>query len=100
MQILSSAGGCPYICNDRVTVVCRDKVLDLARRGGVEMVPADKVRSEVVFGGSGARVAISRPVGSVVCNSSGHVVCRNSHAPEKRLAIGREEEDEEEAAEE
>lgn len=76
----ATPGGVPYIGNDRVSVVRRDKVLDLARRRGVEMVPADKVRSEAVYRRVGAPVAISRPIGSVV-RSSGHVVGCNSHAP-------------------
>ena len=62
-----------HICDDCVSVVCGHKVLDLARRGYLEVVPADEMRSKIVLGSVGARGALSIPVDSVLC-SSGHVV--------------------------
>jgi hypothetical protein len=69
----------PYICDDRVSIVRRHKVLDLARRRMAEFVPSDKVRRKIELGCVRARGAIGIPVSSVLC-SAGHVVCRNSHA--------------------
>jgi hypothetical protein len=75
----SSIHGFPHICNDRVSIVRRHKVLDLARRRMAEFVASDKVRRKVELGCVRARGAISIPIDSVLC-SSGHVVRRNSHA--------------------
>jgi hypothetical protein len=61
--------------DDRVAIVGGDKVLDLARGGGVEVVATDKVRCQIELGRVAAR---GSSVGAVGCSSS-HDVGINSH---------------------
>lgn len=68
-----------HIGDDCVAIVCRDKVLHFARASSVEMVAADEMRRQIVLCRIGARGAVGRPIGSVLC-ISGHCVCGISHA--------------------
>jgi hypothetical protein len=80
----TAASGASHIGDNGVSIVRGDKVLDLARRRGCEVVAADEVRRKIELGRIGARGAIGRAIDFLLCSSS-HVVCRNAHTP--RVAV-------------
>ena len=51
-----------HICNDSVTVVCLDEVLDFARGSGTQMVAADEMVGNIVFCGIGAGMTIGEAI--------------------------------------
>jgi hypothetical protein len=67
-----------HICNDCVSIVRGHKVLDLARRSGLEVVSADEVRRKIELGRVGARPAIGSAVDFLLCSSS-HDIGRDAH---------------------
>lgn len=54
-----------YICNDRVAVIGLNKVLDLARGSGGDVVAADKMRRNVMLCGIATAMAIGRGAGGM-----------------------------------
>lgn len=50
LESFAGSGESAYPCDDGVTIMVGDKVLDLARSSGVEVVATDEVRSEVEAG--------------------------------------------------
>lgn len=51
METITVAVVLPHLCDDGVTIVVLYKVLDLARLRRIQMVTANEMRSQVVFGG-------------------------------------------------